>query len=64
MCLSTIYRAGDRRILMENTARIETEGDLVILRDLFGRTLRVPGKLVSIDLENNTVIVQTDVCEE
>lgn len=64
MCLSNCYREADRQLLMENTAQIRTEGELVILRDLFGRTLRIPGNIASIDLEKNIVIVQTKVCEE
>ena len=36
----------------------------VILRDLFGRVLKIPGTICSVDLENNTVILQTEDCEE
>ena len=64
MCLSNIYRASDKKLLMDNTARIEVKDGTVILRDLFGRVLKIPGTICSVDLENNTVILQTEDCEE
>ena len=59
MCLSNIYRASDRKLLMDNTARIEVKDGTVILRDLFGRVLKISGSIASVDLENNEVILQT-----
>ena len=64
MCLSNIYRASDKKLLMDNTARIEVKDGTVILRDLFGRVLKIPGTICFVDLENNTVILQTEDCEE
>ncbi|MBR6703974.1 MAG: CooT family nickel-binding protein [Lachnospiraceae bacterium] len=59
MCLSNIYRASDRKLLMDNTAKIEVKDGVVILRDLFGRILKISGSIASVDLENNEVILQT-----
>ncbi|MBO4839104.1 MAG: CooT family nickel-binding protein [Lachnospiraceae bacterium] len=64
MCLSNIYRASDNQLLMDNTARIEVRDGTVILRDLFGRVLKVPGQIASVDLENNIVVLQTEDCEK
>ena len=64
MCLSNIYRASDRKLLMDNTARIEVKDGTVILRDLFGRVLKVTGQIASVDLENNIVVLQTEDCEK
>lgn len=60
MCLSNIYRASDRKLLMDNTAKIEVKDGVVILRDLFGRVLKISGSIASVDLENNEVILQTE----
>ena len=60
MCLSNIYRASDRKLLMDNTAKIEVKDGVVILRDLFGRILQISGSIASVDLENNEVILQTE----
>ncbi len=62
MCLSNIYRASDKKLLMDNTARIEVKDGVVILRDLFGQVLKVKGSIASVDLENNEVILQTENC--
>ncbi len=62
MCLSNIYRASDKKLLMDNTARIEVKDGVVILRDLFGQVLKVTGSIASVDLENNEVILQTENC--
>ena len=62
MCLSNIYRASDKKLLMDNTAKIEVKDGVIILRDLFGRVLRVTGSIASVDLEKNEVILQTENC--
>ena len=62
MCLSNIYRASDKKLLMDNTARIEVKDGVVILRDLFGQVLKVKGSIASVDLENTEVILQTENC--
>ncbi|MBO4871974.1 MAG: CooT family nickel-binding protein [Lachnospiraceae bacterium] len=62
MCLSNIYRASDNKLLMDNTAKIEVKDGVIILRDLFGRVLKVTGSIASVDLEKNEVILQTENC--
>ena len=62
MCLSNVYRASDKELLMDNTARIEVKDGVIILRDLFGRVLKITGHIASVDLENNEVILQTQNC--
>ena len=47
---------------MDNTAKIEVKDGVIILRDLFGRVLRVTGSIASVDLEKNEVILQTENC--
>ena len=64
MCLSNIYRASDRKLLMDNTAKIEVKDGVIILRDLFGRVLKINGSIASVDLENNEVILQTKEAAE
>ena len=59
MCLSNIYRESDNKLLMDNTAKIEVKDGTVILHDLFGRVLKIPGNICSVDLEKNEVILQT-----
>ena len=62
MCLSNVYRASDNTLLMDNTARIEVKDGTVILRDLFGQVRRFPGRIASVDLEKNIVILQEEDC--
>ena len=59
MCLSNVYRASDRELIMELAAQIKSEQGVVIVRDLFGGAKRIPGVISSVDLENNIVLIQT-----
>jgi len=61
MCLSNIYREQDHALLMDNTSRIDVDGDRIRLRDLFGDVREVRGTIVSADLEQNEVVIR---CEE
>ncbi len=58
MCLSNIYSEKDHALLMDNTSRIDIEGDLIRLRDLFGDVREVRGTIVSADLEQNEVVIR------
>ena len=62
MCLSEVYREEDHALLMEHTARVETADGKVILTDLFGRKKEIGGKVLSVDLEKNIIILQTEDC--
>lgn len=59
MCLSNVYRASDRELIMELAAQIRSEQGYVVVRDLFGGAKRIPGAIASVDLENNVVLIQT-----
>ena len=59
MCLSNVYRASDRELIMELAAQIRSENGYVTVRDLFGAAKRIPGSVASVDLENNVVLIQT-----
>ena len=59
MCLSNVYRASDRELIMELAAQIRSEQGFVVVRDLFGGAKRIPGAIASVDLENNIVLIQT-----
>ena len=59
MCLSNAYRESDHELLMSNTSRIRTEGDEVVLTDLFGDVRRIKGTLLSVDLEKNEAVIRT-----
>ena len=61
MCLSNVYREQDHTLLMDNTSRIDVDGDRIHLRDLFGDVREVRGPIVSADLEQNEVVIR---CEE
>ncbi|MBQ9063482.1 MAG: CooT family nickel-binding protein [Eubacterium sp.] len=58
MCLSNIYREQDHTLLMENTSRIDIDGDTIRLRDLFGDVREIRGAIVSADLEQNEVVIR------
>ena len=58
MCLSNIYREQDHTLLMENTSRIDIDGDTIRLRDLFGDVREIRGTIVSADLEQNEVVIR------
>ncbi|MBR2189679.1 MAG: CooT family nickel-binding protein [Eubacterium sp.] len=60
MCLSNTYRERDHKLLMDNTSRIDIDGDLIRLRDLFGDVLEIRGSLVSTDLERNEIVIRCD----
>ena len=58
MCLSNTYRESDDMLLMENTSRIDTVDGQLVIRNLFGETIRVEGVITSVDFEKNTVVIR------
>ncbi len=58
MCLSNTYRESDDTLLMENTSRIDTVDGQLVIRNLFGETIRVEGVITSVDFERNTVVIR------
>lgn len=62
MCLSTAYKneINDDLALMKNVMTVECEENKVILTDLMGRTLEVPGKLQKASLTDGFVIINAE----
>ena len=59
MCLSTVYRdtKEDENILMQNVMTIECRDGNVILTDLFGGELSVPGTLKKASLTDGYALI-------
>ena len=62
MCLSTVYKNEKTpdSIVMRNVMHIDCTDTAVILTDLMEHSVSVPGKLVSANLVDGYVIVQTE----
>lgn len=60
MCLSSVYadRIDTETLILSNVQRIDCREDYVILTDILEREVQVPGRLLHIDLVENTAIVQ------
>ena len=60
MCLSKVYikNNGDKQLLMEQVASVETRGDKLVLRTLFGEEKEIEANLKEIDLLANSIIVE------
>ncbi len=62
MCLATVYKKSDDSVLFKNVARIDVEGESLILTDIMGDTRVVKGSLLMVDLANS--IVKVNCTEE
>ena len=61
MCLSTAYENEmDGKVLMTNVTTVECSDDMVILTDLMGRRLEVPGSLLRASLTDGYVILKVE----
>ena len=60
MCLSTVYRneVKDENVAMSNVMKIECDGDMVILTDLFERQTAIPGTLAFANLVEGLAVVR------
>lgn len=60
MCLSTVYKNEQKpeNIAMQNVMRIECDGDMVILTDLFERQMAIHGTLVCANLVEGSAVVR------
>lgn len=63
MCLVMVYRketrdADSRELMLADAARIECGEREVLVSDLFGQSRRVEGRVRTIDLINNEVIIE------
>ena len=61
MCLSTVYKNEKRgdTVVMRNVMSIECQDTTVILTDLMEHTVAIEGKLVSANLVDGYVIVES-----
>lgn len=61
MCLSTVYKntKTEDTVIMRNVMRIDCQDGCVVLTDLMERSVSIEGKLVSANLVDGYVIVQT-----
>ncbi|NLT14788.1 MAG: CooT family nickel-binding protein [Clostridiales bacterium] len=61
MCLSKVYEknGSSENILLNNIQKIKLDGDGVIFTDLLENDTRITGRLLSADLVNGKVIMDT-----
>lgn len=61
MCLSKVYEktSASENMLLNNIQKITFDGDGIIFTDLLERDTRIVGKLISADLVNGKVLVET-----
>ncbi len=60
MCLATVFKDGDNTILMKNAARIDVDGDTVIIEDIIGDQTKIKGRIKWVDLAGSEVCI---ICE-
>ena len=60
MCLATVYKESDNTVIMENTARIDVDGDFVIVEDIVGEQTRIQGSIKWVDLAASKVMLVCD----
>jgi len=61
MCLSNVYKTtGDEETLVcEYVSNISVEGENVIITDVLGKEITVPGTLLKVDLIKNIVMIKS-----
>ena len=61
MCLSNVYKTtGDEETLVcQYVSNISVEGENVVLTDVLGKEISVPGTLMKVDLINNVVMIRS-----
>ncbi len=62
MCLSNVYENSveNKNLILANVQRIDCKEGFVLLTDLFERQTRVEGRLLTIDLVENTAVIVKD----
>jgi predicted RNA-binding protein len=60
MCLSDAYEltGGERRPLLSYVSGISVDGDQITLTDMLGAKKIVSGKLKSVDLTSNVILIE------
>lgn len=61
MCLSKVYEknGSSEKMLLNNIQKITLDGDSLVFTDLLENDTRIRGRLVSADLVNGKVIIET-----
>ncbi len=62
MCLSKVYtkNGSSEKMLLNNIQKITLDGDSVIFTDLLENDTRIQGRLLTADLVNGKVIIDTN----
>ena len=55
MCLATVYIESDDSVFFKNVARIDVDGNKLVLRDIMGDERVVEGRILMVDLANSIV---------
>ena len=55
MCLATVYKECDDSVIFKNVARIDVDGNKLVLRDIMGDERVVEGRILMVDLANSIV---------
>lgn len=55
MCLATVYKESDDSVIFKNVARIDVDGNKLVLRDIMGDKRVVEGRILMVDLANSIV---------
>ena len=55
MCLATVYKESDDSVFFKNVARIDVDGNNLVLRDIMGDERVVEGRILMVDLANSIV---------
>ena len=55
MCLATVFKESDDSVIFKNVARIDVDGNKLILRDIMGDERVVEGSILMVDLANSIV---------
>lgn len=55
MCLATVYKESDDSVIFKNVARIDVDGNKIVLRDIMGDERTVEGRILMVDLANSIV---------
>jgi predicted RNA-binding protein len=61
MCLSKVYEksGASEKMLLNNIQKFTLDGDSVVFTDLLENDTRITGRLVSADLVNGKVVIET-----
>ena len=55
MCLATVYKESDDSVIFKNVARIDVDGNKLVLGDIMGDERVVEGRILMVDLANSIV---------